>query len=400
MAKSFSADLLVAACGDLSEDAGITIRTDLEPIGGPGSPVKPAVYAGGLYQLDRRWEQVDGRSEAVDVVVIDNVPSQANRLEAALELLRSRAGLPEMVLDLSGIGALPPHLPKSLSSFQFPHRQADAYLRDSLLDGAPFAKTKVGKALLAASALEPSSLLEWFPQALVFGFWQSHLGKKQSQAKLARSWCSEIAGFRPATTETRVLGLKGDPLNLSVDEPAEYNPDDLLEGWAIVEGAKKAGGGKAKERLSELGHGQVPVKVSEAAPAGISFARIEQRSTLSLAGLRRVWAGPEEANAAARALLASIGVSAHVTAFGRSFSLRSGCELRQRSTTWTWLGVAGDELIDPPTIDEAVALVRECAERAEAAGLPTGSKWSVEPLRLEPAPALANAIRRTWPLES
>lgn len=397
MAVSLSVERLIAACGDLSEEAGITIRTELEPLAGPGAPVKPAVYAGGLYQRDRRWDGSSESPEAVDVVVVDNVPSQANRLEAALERLRPRIGLPEMVLDLTGVGPLPPHLPKVLSSFRFPHRQADAYLRDALLDGAPFPSTEVGREVLGATAEDPGALLAWFPQALVFGFWQSHLGKKRSQAKLARSWVSEIVGFRPATVDTKVLGLKGDPLNLSVEEPVEFDGDDPV-GWALVEGAKKAGGGKSRERLSELGHGQVPVSVSEAAPAGISFERVEQRSTVSFAGLRRIWAGSEEASAAARALVAAIGVAAHVTAFGRSFSLRSGCELRPRASRWTWLGATDDE-VDVPSIDDAVALVKACADAAERAGLPVGARWAPEPLRLEPAPNLAEVIRRTWPVE-
>lgn len=48
-------DDLVAALGDDALDAGITYRSYLEPLGGPGAPVKPAVYAGNLYQKDRRW---------------------------------------------------------------------------------------------------------------------------------------------------------------------------------------------------------------------------------------------------------------------------------------------------------------------------------------------------------
>jgi CRISPR-associated protein Csb1 len=397
---SLDAERLLLACGDLSYDAGITIRTTLEPLAGPGTPVKPAVYAGGLYQLDKRWDQSVDPPEAVDVVLIDNVPSQANRLEAALELLRGRVRLPEIVLDLSGLGSLPPHLPKKLSSFRFPHRQADAYLRDATLEGKPFPSTPIGKALFEATADNPAALLEWFPQAALYGFWQSHLGKKRSQAKLARSWVSEIVGYRPASTTTKVLALKGDPLNLSVEERAEFDQSDLLgrEPWKIVEGEKKAGGGKKNERLSEIGHGQVTTEnPADASLGAISFARIEQLSTVSFAALRRIWAGPEEMNSAARALLVSLGVVAHVAAFGRSFSLRSGCELRAVASSWTWLGGATSEPVDPPSLDDAISLVKVCVARADEAGLPVGSSWATDPLVLEPADNLADAIRRTWP---
>ncbi len=154
---------LAKACGDDSQEAGVLITSELVPLGGHGAPVKPAVYAGGLYQQDRRWRTNGAGPEPVDVVVIDNVPSQANRLEAALLRLRSELGLPDLELDLSGCGSLPPHLPRRLSGFRFPHRQADAYLRDATLDGADFPKTPVGRELMEATADQPSALLQWFP---------------------------------------------------------------------------------------------------------------------------------------------------------------------------------------------------------------------------------------------
>ena len=117
---------------------------------------------------------------------------------------------------------------------------------------------------------------------------------------------------------------------------------------------------------------------------------------MSFAALRRIWTGTAEKNAAARALLVSIGVAAHVGAFGRSFSLRSGCELRPLASTWTWIGTAS-EAISAPTLDEATELLHACASRAEATGLPVGRRWAREPLVLKPAPNLADAIRRTWP---
>ncbi|HEY8548303.1 MAG TPA: type I-U CRISPR-associated RAMP protein Csb1/Cas7u [Acidimicrobiales bacterium] len=395
-----TADVLVEACDDLAGEAGVTVTTELEPLGGPGAPVKPATYEGGRFQVDDRWWG-DG-DEPVKAIVIDNEPSQANRLEAALEALRPELGLPEIVLDLSGIGELPPHLPKRLSGFRFPHRHADAYLRDALLDGRRFPTTEVGQAIFSATADAAAPLLEWFPQALLFGFWQSHLGRKRSQAKLARSWSSEIVGYKPAATGTKRFGLKGDPLNLSVTEALTYHDDDqLAHEWSFTGADKsKARGGKATEALSNVGHGQVLVREADAAPAGVSFEAISQRSTVSLAALRRVRTGVPGADAAARALLVALGLVAHVTAFGRSFSLRSGCELRPRSAAWQWLGATAedDRDIDPrPTVADAVDLFRACVAKAEDAGLPVGARWPTEPLVVQPNDALAQAIRKSWP---
>lgn len=390
-----NAKVLGDACADDGVDAGITVRTTLEPLTGPGAPVKPAVYAGGVYQTDRRWFGEGNARGPVDVVVIDNVPSQANRLEAALQRLRREVGLPEIVLDLSD-APLPAHLPKSLSSFRFPHRHADAYLRDAQLDGQPFEKTDVGRALMSATADSAEALFQWFPQALLFGFWQSHLGNKRSQAKLARSWVSEIAGYRPATTDTRVEGLKGDPLNLSIDEAVQFDKSNTVD-WQLVDGSKKASDGKTKEKLSEIGHGQVPVPSDKRALGAVSFDVIEQVATVSFASLRRVWLEEGDGNAAARALLVCLGLVGHTAAFGGSFSLRSGCNLRQISSSWTWLGSKTDEAIEPMNLEGAIALFRSAVAQAEAAGLPVGSRWASEPLVLKPQDKLVKVIQRSWP---
>jgi CRISPR-associated protein GSU0053 (Cas_GSU0053) len=100
------ADALIAACSEESADAGITIMSVLEPLGGPGSPVKPASYEGGRFQADRRWWGCSADRRQVEVLVIDNEPSQANRLEAALEQRRAELGLPEIMLDLTSVGTL------------------------------------------------------------------------------------------------------------------------------------------------------------------------------------------------------------------------------------------------------------------------------------------------------
>jgi CRISPR-associated protein Csb1 len=391
-------DTLLAGCGDDAYDAGLMLTAELEPLGGRGAPVKPATYAGGSYQRDRRWFGDDSARQVADVVVIDNPPSQANRLEAQLERLAADLGLPNLVLDLSG-HPLPPHLPNMLSAFRFPHRSADAYLRDSMLDGVELSKTDLGRRIRDATADNPNALLEWFPQALVFGFWQSHLGKKGSQAKLARSWVSEIIGIRPAADELRVLGVKGDPLNLSGDDRIVFDEDDHSQ-WELREGEKKSAPAKGQkaESLSRIGHGQVPFKASELTLGPLSFERVVQQSSVSFAALRRVWVGSPEQNAAARALLVALGLVAHAAAFGRPFSLRSGCELRARSSTWTWLGGSADVDIDVLDVSGASALFHAVVDVAEAAGLPVGSQWRTEPLVLRPNVQLAKAIAATYPV--
>ena len=390
-------DRLLAGTASDSFDDGLRLDAVLEPLGGPGGTVKPAIYSGAVYQADRRWPTADetqnGDDEPQDVFVIDSVPSQANRLEEALRRSLPSTGVPEMILDLSDLPGLPPHLPRHLSSWQFPHRNADAYLRDSTLEGTDFAKHAVGRSILEATHDRAAALMAWWPQALLYGFWQSHLGKKRSQAKHARAWTSEIIGWQPAATETKILGLKGDPLNLSIQESALYDERDH-EDWRL---GAKPDKGEVKKALSELGHGQVPF--SDATPAAVSFRRLTQRATVSFAQLRRIGLGPnfdDKADAAARALLVAMGLHAHVLAFGRGFALRSGADLRVVTRSAIWLGLA-DESVDAFDHAGSAELLQQAKRHAKSVGVPLDG-WDTDPLRLAPKANLVAAIESSWPL--
>ena len=397
MAKTMNLESLLAACADDSFDDGIRIDTGLEPLSGPGGTVKPAVYEGGTYQTDRRWAS-PADDEPTPVIVIDNVPSQANRLEEAIRRHRLSIKAPELVLDLAGVGNLPVHLPRRLSSLEFPHRNADAYLRDARLGEDDFTRTDLGRAIFGATPQACGPLMAWFPQALLYGFWQSHLGRKRQNTKHARSWVSEIVGWNPGATETKVLGLKGDPLNLSTEETVTSKPDDRMD-WTIGTGATVEGG--KKDRLSEMGHGQVPFMGDEAPAAAVSFARVTQRATLSFAQLRRISLGSghsTEADAAARALLVALGLHAHQIAFGRGFALRSGAELRPAVVEVTWLGTNGDEPCALGDADVSLARLRTAMMHASSVGVPLAG-WDKEPVLLTPKENLRKAIRATWPLD-
>ena len=391
MAVRLTAERLVSAAQDDSADAGITIRAELEPLGGDGTPVKPAAYGGGQFQHGRRWVGSGEDRHPVDILVIDNEPSQANRLEAALQDKRDVLGLPDIVLDLSSAGTLPPHLPREISMFQFPHRNADAYLRDSMVDGTPFATSEVGEAIFEATAASADALLAWCPQAPLFGFWQSHLGKKRSQAKKARSWASEIIGLEPAADDVRRLGTKGDPINLNAEEQVLVNEDDMSV-WEFGEKPEK---GEKRDKLAKVGHGQVPFPEDRQALSGVSFRQILQQATVSFASLRtvRTSSGPPEA----RAVLAALGLVAHVAAFARAFTLRSGADLRPKTVSWRWLGARGDEDLEVPDFEAMAAIFSECVAQAEVAGVPVGSQWKEHRLTVSPSPSLLQAIKKSCP---
>ena len=394
MAPMIDLEALLTGCDEDAFDDGIRIDTELVPLGGPGSPVKPAIYEGGTYQQDRRWATPDA-SEPTPVIVIDNVPSQANRLEEALCRHRESVAIPEFILDLSDMVHLPAHLPRQLSSLEFPHRNADAYLRDAQLDGEDFIRTDLGKEIFGATAQTCGPLMAWFPQALLYGFWQSHLGNKRSNTKHARAWVSEIIGWKPAAADTKVFGLKGDPLNLNTDEALISNPDDRL-GWGM--GKARIEGGK-KDKLSEIGHGQVPFMGDRATAAAVSFARVTQRTTVSFAQLRRISLGQPQSgkrDAAARALLVALGLHAHQLAFGRGFALRSGAELRPGATMVMWLGSDSDEEVQLSDAKATLSLLQAARAYAESVGVSLDG-WGQPPKMLTPKENLKAAIRSTWP---
>ena len=400
MARKFDLDALIRGCADTATDSGIRIHTELEPLNGRGGPVKPPVYAsngGPRYQDDRRWASVDD-TEPTRVVVIDNVPSQANRLEDALRIGREAIGVPELVLDLADLSHLPAHLPRKISSLQFPHRNADAYLRDAMLDEENFLATRVGKDIFGATAQTCGPLMAWFPQSLLFGFWQSHLGRKRASTKHARSWVSEIIGWKPATMETRTHGMKGDPLNLNIDTKLQTDPKDQTK-WDITTEAKEKGRSEEGKgtRLSEIGHGQALFRETEQAPAALSFMNITQQASVSFAQLRRVSLGDgrPDADAAARALLVALGLHAHNLAFGRGFALRSGAELEPGKKTCTWLGEGADVDCETGDGQATAALLQEARAHAAAQGVPLDG-WDQQVI-LKPKPQLRKTILETWP---
>lgn len=389
--------MLRAACDEDAADGAIVLDSALEPIGGHGTPVNPAIYAGGRYQHDKRWEGPDA-AESTPVIVIDNVPSQANRLEAALDATADETGTPRLILDLTGedFAHLPPHLPRRLSSLRWPHRSGDAYLRDALLDSSSFVKSPLGRSIIDATADSAAALVAWFPQSLLYGFWQSHLGSDRTQAKHARAWVSEIVGWNPAPGGepdelTRTLGVKGDPYNIQDTSKVDFDDTDLLGGgWNLVEGEKSGSkDGKKAGAISNIGHGQVP---ADSGLAPVSFQRISQRATLSFPQLRRVRLGDgfsDDQDAAARTLIAALGLHAHQIAFGRPFALRSGTDL-----------VSADKAARLDSADVSIGstadLLQEALEAARSLDVPTGG-WDADPVTLTPNKALTAAIRATWP---
>ncbi len=308
------------------------------------------------------------------MVVLDQVPSQANRIEEALLAARD-AGRIE--LPLFELRAETSRGPLRLTSLQFPHRYADAYLRDSLVDGERFDRSPVGQRLREVSAADTRPLYERDPGSLLFGAWDSH--RRGQWPRFARVYASSMIGLDPREGERR--GSRMDPVNLTgaIDDKAKAEME-----WSYVAAGEKTKG----QRLSEIGHGNIaPGKVY----GGVAITGAARSAWLSLAGLERLRFGDAspQAEHLARACLAALALAGDRLAFGRpSVWLRSGCDLVRTSEVLAFErdGGARDEF--GLTAAGAIAIFGELRGRAEAAGI----AMATDTIRLEPIPALAEAI--------
>lgn len=369
-------DVLLEAVGPGRPWAGVVMRSEFRPAAGekvfpPSYPVNEREPGASPYLFETRWVGDQERG----VVVLDQPPSQANRVEQALLEARDegRIRLPlfELVADTS-------RGPLRLTSLEFPHRYADAYLRDSELDGVRFDKTEVGRRLRSASAVDVRPLYEWSPESLLFGAWDSH--RKGRAAKFPRVYSSSIIGLDPEEGERRSGRM--DPLNLT---GAVKDSSQAAGDWEFVAAGEKARG----KKLSEAGHGNI---APNPVHGGVTITGALRSGWLSLSGLARLRFGdaPAEAARLARAALAALAIAGDRLAFGApSVWLRSGCDLVRTDETLAF-EPADDGEPEKITLsaDEAIDAFHELRDRAAAAGIAMSS----ETVRLRPIPGLAKAI--------
>ncbi|MGQ9588957.1 MAG: type I-G CRISPR-associated RAMP protein Csb1/Cas7g [Planctomycetota bacterium] len=392
--------------------AAFRCRRRLEPAGGPGDKVFPPTFSGAKYALEHR--RIPGRDELVPCVLLDTVQSQANRMELALEdaVRAGKACIPHVVVDFSAHDPTgDPDRDKSegrlldpvgqITSLQAPHRLADAILRDAELDGKPFRRSARGKPLDLASAANATAVFELCPTALLFGMWDSTGPKGGLGAKFERAVVSEIVGIGAQEGDLR-RGVRRDPLGISKDVPIKLAPDKSWEVGDPAAGRQKGAKGEKIVRPSEINHSsvlfpeQVDKKTEENYYDGVTIEYAEQTTTLSLVCLRRLRFPlngrlDPEVDAAARTVLAALGLAAATLAFEFGTGLRSRCLL------WPDAPMAW-ELLDRPGTppyqfalsgDAALGLLRGAIGDATKLGL----HWPEEPVRLVPSSKLLRLVR-------
>lgn len=392
-----SLDALIAALHDQGDsDLGaLRFTTHYEPAAGRGAKVFPPTYPMDQRQSPYVFEdRYDDEGNEISTVLLDSYAAQANLAEQALldAVDGGRIELPLLVVETTVHGR-----PVRLTSLDMPHRCSDAYLRDSqTVDGIPFDDTDLGKGLRAATLRNATVVYRACPTALLLGTWDSHRGRPELSFKVPRAYTSEVFGVAPK--EGFRVGSRLDPLGMlggkvrRGEQPGDWELIQIVgeETVEVVKGAPKA---KDSETigLSKVGHGNVPPSVNS---GGVAISRAYRCAAISLGGLRRLRFpidGQQDAarDAAARAVIAALGVLGDRLAFGRAdLALRSGCdlvvtedrvELVQRGSNCARIDVS---------IDAAVQLFGAAVERAAEHGL----TWDTTPVVLSPRDNLQTAL--------
>jgi CRISPR-associated protein Csb1 len=393
---------------------GVAIRavTRLEPAGGPGDKIFPPTYVkDGKSQTKYAMEEriVDGRR--VQVVLLDSVASQANRIEEALleGWRRNELLFPVVSVDFSDQEGLEDL--DEITALQTPHRIADALLRDSIdSSGTPFRNTAAGKECLNSRPNSATGMYRHCPTALVFGVWDSTGPKGGLGAKFQRSLVSEIVGhdaipgvktasrIDPAAIEKKAGPIfeakdgQGDWTSIEADAAREKNKPKLFS---------RKGAGEAGTPAS-INHGNIPPSIDTEA-GGVTISHAVHTVVLSLAGLRRLRfrqtvdgktipsATRDAAETAARTALAALALA------GVVYQRKSGYDLRSRSLLVTkeplCLEIVRHEGDNPAlyTIEDPAGLLREAIGAAEKHGL----GWQAKPMKLKPTPKLVHLIRES-----
>lgn len=373
---------LLGNCGAGREDAAILIEATVQPAGPDGTKVAPPSYPVGEraehpYLVEKR--RIDG--EVRELVLLDSYQSQANRCEEALLWARDDGRFDLPLFELTTTVDTPAGEREfRLTSLDFPHRYADAYLRDSELDGVRFDNTEIGRRLRLATPADATVLYEREPCSLVYGAWDSH--RKGRQAKFARIYHSTVVGLDPVVGQRR--GGRLDPANLTGTVSGTVD-----DGWEFVgDGEKRKG-----NRLSEIGHGNA--LDSGEAHGWVTVSECRRWAEVSLAGLERIrFAGATvEQSAAARAALAALALLGDRLAFDRpSWFFRSGCDLARRSEELAWELPDGQHDRFQLDQDAALELFRHAVDRAAAAGISMAS----DTIELTPIKGLQDAIENAY----
>lgn len=428
----------------VAEDVAVRFSAQLQPVGGRGDKVFPPTYAGGQYALESR---VDEYGVVKEVVLLDSVQSQANRMEQALLAAHraERITLPMVSVSFSKIEQL-----KELGDITVldaPHRLADAILRDSMLNRVLFPATPEGQVLRRSMPKNATELFKLCPTGLLFGIWDSTGAAGGSGVKFQRAIVSEIVGVGALVgrrTASRIDPLQigripiyearageGGDIRWTADKSKAVTEDGESKRYKLdAQGRVNL---KAKGVPSELNHGNVTPDVArhrgkmlwlgrdaseqrivrdrdgrivqdrherilrdhDELPGGVTFEHARHTAVLSLAALRKLHFpldGNADTSTEARLVLAALGLFALTELRRDGYDLRSRCALVLDGQATLEI-VKRDGTTDPISLDEngAKTLMDAALGQAEARKL----VWRKEAVELTPSVALVDLLLKS-----
>lgn len=384
-------------------------RMTLQPVGGEGDKVFPPSYsadgnASHKYAVEER--RVGDGEEPSITVLLDSVASQANRAELSL-LEGWEAGelqFPVPYVDFGEDNGVTDY--EKLTVLEAPHRLADAIFRDSLLGGTLFRLTDIGRAITDATPRNATDMFRYSPTSLLFGQWDSTGPRGGLGSKFQRAYISEIVGFDAAVGKK--VGSRIDPLMIEkvATDDRVFNSADPSEVWTTEEdmaekdrrgrpvfASRGSASGEAGQP-SKINHGNIVPSIDGEA-GGVTISKARQTTVISFAALRKLrFKGlSREAETAARAAVAALGIAAIAYQYENDFDLRSRCLLLPTHAPKLELlgrdGSAGEVVeVDRESASE---ILSSAASRAESEGI----GWETGEIRLTPAPKLLELISRS-----
>ncbi|MDG6934381.1 MAG: type I-U CRISPR-associated protein Cas7 [Nitrososphaerota archaeon] len=318
--------------------AAVVRKEKLMPIAGKGSVIFPPTFAGEQGEEVKPDYVIDSTPDG-DIVLLDSVESQANRIE---KLFMPPDGPYRNLVPQIEISVRNKDKDTTINLIEAPHRIADALVRFSDL------KERAGKALMQVEQKNDyTEIARISPFSLLFGTWDSR-GISGGRVKIPRAFASTVRGYNTYRLHRGYAYTPAVRLYMGQDE---------------VEEALEQTGNRG---LSKVGMAQVPGTVAQGGV--IVKGDIVRESILSFVSLRNIRATNEEDTKRLRRYIASLGLLCLVSPLPAEY--RSGCALVPEPGGETFEVVFSDGSRQPASL--SLDKARQLAEEASRTFLDQG----------------------------
>lgn len=378
----------------------MTSVTELSAAAGKHASITPAKFVEGktsVFGFEERF--ID--EKPVEAVVIDSIPSSANRGEEAI--MRDIEAGHEVLSRIPRIELV--YGDRVFTDISLPHRFSDGHIRAGEYEGKPVTEAQWYKELRDGSSRNYQTLLNVAPIALVCGAWDST--PKSNQVRIRRAVAGETIGVladqtRPGAEQQGARsGARVDPVGASVMLDAadfeqiisnQANALSAKKMEAFHDEIKKLKKGK-KISGSKVGVGALPPTLDPL--GGVSCSRVIRSWVISFTALRQLNFGEKsEENVAGRALVAALAI-ALVARAEQELYYRSNCDLVEIAAPKVKLDLRYGKFkeLEPLSVEKADALLSEAIEHAKELGV---ADWHGQVKRVIGNPAIYhNAIADT-----